>query len=337
MWRVTIRDLVFRRRQFLIAVLGAGVVFGLALLLSGVSQGFRTEVRDTIAAVGAERWIVPEGTPGPLGAETVVPEAAVAAVAAQPGARDVRPLVVFQAPVGLGGGGRETATLFGGTEPVPPGRAVVDERLGVARGAPIEIGGRRFTVERVVSGRTIFGGQPVIVLPFRDAQRFRFGRARSVSAVLADGSPRVPAGLVARSPAQVADGAAVTMEGATRTVDLFRIFMWLVAAIIVAAITYLTVQERLRDFAVLKAVGATSRALAWGVVLGAVLASLLATLVAAAIATLLAPVFPMPADIRPGAYLAMPVIAVVVGVLASLAALRRVQRIDPALAFGGAG
>jgi putative ABC transport system permease protein len=44
----------------------------------------------------------------------------------------------------------------------------------------------------------------------------------------------------------------------------------------------------------------------------------------------------MPAEISRGAYLFLPVIAVLVGVLASLAGLRRAVGVDPALAFGGA-
>jgi putative ABC transport system permease protein len=36
-----------------------------------------------------------------------------------------------------------------------------------------------------------------------------------------------------------------------------------------------------------------------------------------------------------GAYLALPVAAILIGLLASVAGLRRVMAVDPALAFGG--
>ena len=42
----------------------------------------------------------------------------------------------------------------------------------------------------------------------------------------------------------------------------------------------------------------------------------------------------MPVDLQPVDFLVLFVAAVLVGVLSSLAALRRVLRVDPALAFG---
>jgi putative ABC transport system permease protein len=67
----------------------------------------------------------------------------------------------------------------------------------------------------------------------------------------------------------------------------------------------------------------------------AVLASLLAALLGALVAQLLKPVFPLPIVIEPAAYLTLPVIAIVVGIIASLAAMRRAITVDPALAFSG--
>jgi putative ABC transport system permease protein len=45
--------------------------------------------------------------------------------------------------------------------------------------------------------------------------------------------------------------------------------------------------------------------------------------------------FGQPVDIPGSAFATLPVIAVVVGVVSSLIALRRVTRADPAAAFGG--
>jgi putative ABC transport system permease protein len=44
----------------------------------------------------------------------------------------------------------------------------------------------------------------------------------------------------------------------------------------------------------------------------------------------------MPAEISRSAYTLLPIVAVIVGLLASLAGLRRAVGVDPALAFGGA-
>ena len=50
---------------------------------------------------------------------------------------------------------------------------------------------------------------------------------------------------------------------------------------------------------------------------------------------LLGPLFPMRVDIPTIAFVLLPVVAVTIGVLASLAGLRRAVVVDPALAFGG--
>jgi putative ABC transport system permease protein len=55
----------------------------------------------------------------------------------------------------------------------------------------------------------------------------------------------------------------------------------------------------------------------------------------ALVAQLLKPAFPLPIVIESAAYLALPAIAILVGVIASLAAMRRVMTVDPALAFSG--
>jgi len=51
--------------------------------------------------------------------------------------------------------------------------------------------------------------------------------------------------------------------------------------------------------------------------------------------TAVLPIFPLPITYTLAAYAALPVIAVVVGVLASLAGVRRAVRVDPATAFAG--
>jgi putative ABC transport system permease protein len=53
-------------------------------------------------------------------------------------------------------------------------------------------------------------------------------------------------------------------------------------------------------------------------------------------AQLLLPLFPLTITYTLSSYLLLPVIAVVVGVLASLAGVRRAVRTDPATAFAGA-
>ena len=62
--------------------------------------------------------------------------------------------------------------------------------------------------------------------------------------------------------------------------------------------------------------------------------TLLAAALAEILASLLTPLFAQPVDITAETRLVLPLIAVVVGVLASTTALRRITGADPATAFG---
>ena len=58
MLAVTLADLSFRARQFTIAIVGVGLVLAMALLLAGLSAGFRAEVNGTVNGVGADSWVL---------------------------------------------------------------------------------------------------------------------------------------------------------------------------------------------------------------------------------------------------------------------------------------
>src|SRR5437773_11506255 len=91
MWMITLRDLQFRKRQFGIAIVGAGLVFALTLVLTGMSAGFYAETHATVNSIGTTYWIVPAGASGPFaGASVVDPRAAEEIQSAGP----VHPLVI---------------------------------------------------------------------------------------------------------------------------------------------------------------------------------------------------------------------------------------------------
>ena len=111
--------------------------------------------------------------------------------------------------------------------------------------------------------------------------------------------------------------------------------LWIVAACIIGSIVYLTALERTRDFAVFKAVGTSSASVGAGLALQAVILALVSALLATVLGSLLAPLFPLPVSIPARAFIALPVVAIVVGLLASLVGLRRAVKVSPSAAFGG--
>ena len=54
MWRVALRDLQWRRRRFVIAVLATSLVFGMTLLMTGADASLHNEGRRIVAVLGAD-------------------------------------------------------------------------------------------------------------------------------------------------------------------------------------------------------------------------------------------------------------------------------------------
>jgi putative ABC transport system permease protein len=99
---------------------------------------------------------------------------------------------------------------------------------------------------------------------------------------------------------------------------------------------YLSTLERVRDFAVMKAIGVSTRSLRLGLLASALLLAALSAIGGTILAYFLGPRFPMEVDTPAASYATLLLVAVVVGVVAGYIGLRRAVRVDPALAFGGA-
>ncbi|MEQ0673001.1 ABC transporter permease, partial [Mycobacterium tuberculosis] len=125
------------------------------------------------------------------------------------------------------------------------------------------------------------------------------------------------------------------LKVAVNSISIVAVLLWIVAVLIVGSVVYLSALERLRDFAVFKAIGTPTRSILAGLALQALVIALLAAVVGVVLAQVLAPLFPMIVAVPVGAYLALPVAAIVIGLFASVAGLKRVVTVDPAQAFGG--
>jgi putative ABC transport system permease protein len=347
MLAITLADLRFRLRQFLIAVAGAGVVFAMAILLTGMSQGFYNEIERTVRSVPTDVWIVPEGASGPFTSVQSFPAERVAEVEALPGVTEAGGVAISLQTVDRGGDdplervmmiGADLEALVQPDEGEPvggPGDAVVDRRLHLEIGDSFELAGKPFTVVGLVEGLTMLGGSPDVFLSLEAAQEVLFGGAPLATAIWVDGVPGdLPAGLTAMSLDEVEDESLGPMKDAVVSVDNSRYMMWVVAAIIIAALVYVSSLQRTRDFAVLKAMGASSGLLYFGVAIQAVLVALGAAGFALATAWLFRPIYTVPLEVPWTAYVVLPLVAVAVGLVSSLVALRRALTVDPSLAFG---
>lgn len=344
---VALRDLRWRARRFVVAGAGAATVFALTLVMAGLVSSFRAEPARVLAGVGADVWVVPEGVEGVFTTVSVVPQSLAAELARDPAVRRADPLVVLHHTVrlaevedvnvvGYAPGGLGTPRLAEGRLPAGRGEVVADRALGVELGRSFALAGEDVRVVGRTEGQTVNAGQPLLFLPLHDAQALLAKGAPVASAVVTAGRPgRVPPGYVAQDRAVVREGMLRPLEGALQSLELTLILLWCVAGLVIGSVVYLSALERARDFAVHKATGWSDAALGGGLALQSLVLSVLASVVGVALAGLLVPLFPLTFEVPLAARLLLPAVAAVVGLLASLAGLRRAVAVEPGLAFGG--
>jgi len=348
MWLVGVRDLQYRRRRFLIAVIATSVVFSMTVLMSGLSNGLDDEVDRIVASFHADSWVVARGASGPFTANRFLTESDVESVRNASGVRAAAPMLVARATIGRDS--LKDVNLLGyqpgevGAPVITEGRVakragevVVDSHLDAGVGDTLDVSGRAQRVVGVTDDLRYNFGVNTVFMPLAAAQELAFSGQPLASAVVVRGRPTAaPQGLKVLTNDDVASDLRRPAKSGKSTIDIVSYLLWIVAAGIIASIVYLTALERTRDYAVLKATGTSNTTLFGALLLQSIALSLAAAVVAVGLALLLAPLFPFRMAIDASSYVLLAVLAIVVGTLASVAGLRRAVGVDPALAFGGA-
>lgn len=320
---------------------GVALVFALGLVMTGLAASFSAEVERTLDAVGADTWAVSADASGPFTSFTPV--------AADAGGPEGIPVMTLRQTVtdrdeildivvlGVIPGRLGTPDVNDGVTLTSSGQIVIDRSLdGVGVGDTLPVGGLVLDVVGETSGQRLFAGLPVVYVALADAQTIAADGGDVATAFVYERRPTsAPAGLKLMTSVEVRDDVLRPLDGALASISLVRILLWVVAATIIGSVLYLQTIERTRDFAVFKATGTSTASIAAGLSLQAIVLSLAAALLAAILALVIAPVFPMHVEIPTSAFVLLPVVTVVVGLLASLLALRRTVSVEPALAFGG--
>ncbi len=348
MFLLTLRDLQFRAVRFGIAIVGTALVFSMVLIMSGLSARFRNEPQTTVEGIGGDHWVVAEGVTGAFTSGATIPTSIAEDLEAD-GAEAADPVAMVRHTaegdqttdvflLGHEPGGIGTPEAYEGQAEVDEGELVAAEETRFSVGDTIKISGQDFQVVGLTKNRTIFGGTPILFMTLSDVQNLVYqGSPVATSVVVRGELPTIPDGFEAKTTEETWKDALRPLEKPVGAIDVVQILLWLVAATIIGAVVYLSALERRRDFAVMKAVGASSRGLLAGLAAQSILVAMLAALVATGIQQLLVPVFPIPIEVPAKAYIQLPILALLAGALASLGGLRKAVNVDPALAFAGPG
>jgi putative ABC transport system permease protein len=345
---VTARDLQYRHRRFLIGVLITALVFGVAFIFDGVKNAVRNESTRIVDVFGADAWVVTADSPGSFLSTEVIPASVSREVANSPGVEKAAPVIVSRTTlpldpdidvnlVGYEPDGLGNPPLTEGREVRRPGEVVVGSGIDLDVGDRLELAGVELRVVGRADGLRFLFGTPTVFVSLPDAQTMQFGGQPLATAVPVVGKPEsLPAGLVVRSGPEAVRDLRRGIKSGIETIDFVSLLMWLTTVGIIGSVIYLAALERTRDFAVLGAVGVPRRHVVGGLVLEALFLAVLSAVVALPISYLVSLGLVFPAEIGASEVLRLFLVAVVVGLLASLAAVRKALAADPALAFRGA-
>jgi predicted acylesterase/phospholipase RssA/CRP-like cAMP-binding protein len=341
---LTLRDLQHRAGRFAAVIVGTSVVFALLYLMTGLTEQFHREPRQMVAGFGAAEWVVRDGASGAFTSAATMPTA----VAAQIRGARAAPLVVGRQSITEGGtrkdivvlgvtpGGVGAPRLADGRQPRTATEVVVDRAAGLGIGDTAVVGLNRYTVVGRTTHRTLFAGMPGVFMRIDAAQSLLYRGQPLATAVLVDRAVTPPPGFAVLTNDDVARDAMRPLEHSITSVNLIRVLLWFVSAMIIGTMVYLSALERRRDVAVFKAVGASTGQLGASIALEGVLVALVAAGIASVLQLGMAPRFPLEVAVPGRAFVQVPGIAVLVALVAGAVGLRRAVRTDPALAFSGA-
>jgi putative ABC transport system permease protein len=373
------RDIRHNLGRFLLTCLGLSLLLGIVLAMVGIYRGLVLESLGLVRAVGADVWVVEGGTRGPFAEASRLPGDSREGVAAQWGVAaagavayqnveaqhrgETKRLLVVGAEVGRLG---EPSHLAEGRSILRSRHEMVADRsAGLAIGEQVRLGRDTFTVVGLTDGLVASGGDPVVHIALRDAQRLQFElspsaarreAARSpggsattdtVNAILVRLQPGVDAEVFVEGVSRWKHLAALTqkeqetvlsrsvIERARRQIGLFTSLLLIVSTVIIGLIIYTMTIDKKKSIATLKLIGAPDRRIAGLIVQQALAMGMISFLVGAALINAGQGLFPRRVVLELPDAATLFGIVLLVCLVASALGVRTALRIDPASALVG--
>lgn len=358
------KNLFQDRRRALLSITGVGASLVLVLVLDGIFAGAMRQVSAYMRSSPADVFVAQQDVRTMHMTQSALPPDTVDAARAVDGVAWAEPLRYSTSIVDTGDGqrlsyvlGYDIPTGRGGprnlTAGQPPGAAevlvdeVAAEELGIHLGDTVTVMGEPFQVSGISTGGTNIVNTSVFI---RNEDFARL-HGDSVAYVLVGAAPGVaPDELVTQLEAALPGTTAqtraefarqesnVVRDMAADVMKIMTVIGFLIALAVVGLTLFTTTLSKLREYGVVRALGAGSGRLAatvaaqaaWSVALGLVVAVAVTLGLGAAIGALTPNVTVV---IEPASVARTAGGALVVGGIAALLPLRRVLRVDPATAF----
>ena len=375
---LAIRDIAHNRGRFLLTCLGLSLLLGIVLAMVGIYRGLVAEALTLARSPGAHLWVVEAETRGPFAEASRIPGDARESIARVAGIVETGAVTYQSIDISRGGGtlraylvGHEPGRI-GGPPALVAGRNVVSTRFEIVadRGTGLSVGDRlplgrdSYEIVGLTRNQVSSGGDPVIFMALRNAQRLQFelappaarkelmrgaGAASSdiVNAILARVSDNARPDRVAGAIRQWKHLAVLTqaeqetllgksvIERARRQIGLFTSLLLIVSTVVIALIIYTLTLDKLKEIATLKLIGAPDRTIVALIVQQALAMGTIGFAAGASLVYLFQDRFPRRVIIDPADVAGLALVVVVVCIAASALGVRLALRVEPAAALGG--
>ena len=376
---LALKDISHNLGRFLLTCLGLSLLLGIVLAMVGIYRGLVVESLGLVRAAGVDVWVVEGGTRGPFAEASRLPGDTREVIAAQWGVASAgsvsyqnieaqhrgqtKRLMVVGAQIARPG---EAPMVVEG-RPILRSRyeAVADRGAGLAVGEQIKLGRDMFTVVGLTSGLVASGGDPVMFITLRDAQKLQFdlapaaarresvrsagatGTTDTVNAIVVRLLPGVDANRFAQDIVRWKHLSALTQDDqetvlarsvidrARRQIGLFTGLLLTVSTVIVGLIIYTMTIDKKKAIATLKLIGAPDRRIVGLIVQQAVAMGVISFLAGAALIGAGHGYFPRRVVLEPADAAALFGVVIIACLLASALGVRTALKIDPASALAG--
>ncbi len=376
---LALKDIRHNLGRFLLTCLGLSLLLGIVLAMVGIYRGLIVESLGLVRASGADVWVVEGDTRGPFAEASRLPGDTRQAIAAQWGVAAAGG-VAYQ-NVEAQHRGQTRRLLVVGAQLARPGEApavvegrailrsryeaIADRGAGLALGEQIKLGRDTFTVVGLTENMVASGGDPVVFITLRDAQKLQFdltpaaarresarssaqgGATDTVNAILVRLNPGVDPQRFAQDIARWKHLAALTqdeqeavlsrsvVDRARRQIGLFTTLLLTVSTVIIGLIVYTMTIDKKKAIATLKLIGAPDRRIVGLIVQQALAMGVISFFAGAALINAGQGLFPRRIVLELADAATLFGIVLFVCLLASALGVRTALKIDPASALAG--
>ena len=375
---LAVRDIRHNLGRFLLTCLGLSLLLGIVMSMIGIYRGLVAEALTLVRSPAADLWVVEAETRGPFAEASRIPGDSREAVARIAGVLEAG-AVTYQS-IDIERAGRKLRIYLVGYEIGRPGgppalvegrniarsrfELVADRGTGLGVGKRLQLGRQTFDVVGLTSGQVSSGGDPVVFVTLRDAQKLQFDLAPPaarrelargaseassdiVNAIVARVSPNVPVGTVAEGVRRWKHLSALTqeeqetilsrsvIERARRQIGLFTSLLLIVSTVIIALIIYTLTIDKLREIATLKLIGAPDRTIIGLIIQQALAMGAIGFGLGAVLIHSIKDYFPRRVILQPEDAMALGPIVILVCVVASGLGVRLALKVEPAAALAG--